>query len=108
MALKTTRYPCPACGYLTLPARYDWDICPVCFWEDDLLETKGDRRSPANHMLLSEAQANFILHGAVTPEMRRHVRTAGPGEPRDPNWKLLPRAEQMVQEAGGDVAGRDE
>jgi hypothetical protein len=90
------KHTCPVCGYRTLPARYDWDICPVCLWEDDLLETQGDRRSSANHMLLSEAQANFILHGAVTPEMSRHVRPPKPDEPRDPNWRLLPGAEQHV------------
>lgn len=26
---------CPACGYLTLSERCAWDICGVCFWEDD-------------------------------------------------------------------------
>jgi hypothetical protein len=30
--LKNT---CPACGYMTLPARASFDICPICFWEDD-------------------------------------------------------------------------
>jgi len=28
-------YSCPCCGYLTLPERGAYDICPVCFWEDD-------------------------------------------------------------------------
>jgi hypothetical protein len=27
------RYPC--CGYLTLCGRAGYEICPVCFWEDD-------------------------------------------------------------------------
>lgn len=26
---------CPACGYLTLSERCAWDICGICFWEDD-------------------------------------------------------------------------
>lgn len=26
---------CPACGYLTLSERCCWEICPICFWEDD-------------------------------------------------------------------------
>ena len=26
---------CPACGYLTLEERCSWEICLLCFWEDD-------------------------------------------------------------------------
>jgi hypothetical protein len=26
---------CPCCAYLTLPQRGGFDLCPVCFWEDD-------------------------------------------------------------------------
>jgi hypothetical protein len=26
---------CPSCGYPTLDERCAWDICAICFWEDD-------------------------------------------------------------------------
>ena len=26
---------CPSCGYPTLSERCAWDICVICFWEDD-------------------------------------------------------------------------
>ena len=26
---------CPTCGYLTLSERCSWEICLLCFWEDD-------------------------------------------------------------------------
>ena len=26
---------CPCCGSLTLPAGGQYELCPVCFWEDD-------------------------------------------------------------------------
>lgn len=26
---------CPCCGFLTLDERGTFEICPVCFWEDD-------------------------------------------------------------------------
>ena len=36
--MSKIRYPCPCCGYLTLPEEGgsgSFDICPVCRWEDD-------------------------------------------------------------------------
>ena len=29
------KYKCLCCGYRTLDTRGEYDICPVCFWEDD-------------------------------------------------------------------------
>jgi hypothetical protein len=26
---------CPCCGYATLEERCSWEICSICFWEDD-------------------------------------------------------------------------
>ncbi len=28
-------YKCPCCEYLTLPTQGQYDVCPVCLWEDD-------------------------------------------------------------------------
>lgn len=28
-------FACPCCGYLTLDERGEFEICNVCFWEDD-------------------------------------------------------------------------
>ncbi len=63
--------PCPCCHFLTLSSRYDWCICPVCFWEDDELE---DGYSFANDMTLEEGQASFRLIGACDPAMLPNVR----------------------------------
>ena len=67
-------FQCPCCVSFTLDARHDWDICPVCFWEDDVLETDPLNPSPSNHGLtLAEARANFRLIGACEPAMLEHV-----------------------------------
>src|SRR5579885_3179586 len=34
-AVEGVKYSCPCCGYKTLDERGGYDICPVCFWEDD-------------------------------------------------------------------------
>lgn len=73
---------CPCCDYVTLPERGRYNICPVCFWEDDGLDIDElDFGSGANHGLsLREARANFAEFGAcelimvskVLPESDRH------------------------------------
>jgi hypothetical protein len=75
---------CPCCGHLTLDGRNNYDICPVCFWEDDgtgdepVLHPFHDEptlQSPANKgMTLSEARANYASCSACEPSMVRNVR----------------------------------
>lgn len=34
-AIKGLGNTCPSCGYPTIYARCSFDICSICFWEDD-------------------------------------------------------------------------
>lgn len=71
---------CPCCKYLTLPARGGWDICPVCFWEDEG-EDDPEQPSGANHGLtLTVARANFTACGACEPRFVGNVRPPRPNE----------------------------
>lgn len=50
--------PCPCCGYRTLQERGQYEICPVCSWEDDgnnVLE----KYSSCNRSTLKEAMSNL-------------------------------------------------
>ena len=67
---------CRCCGYLTLRGRRGYEICPVCFWEDDGSE-ELDRPSAPNHMTLREGKANFDRIGACSADALRHVVTEG-------------------------------
>src|SRR5262245_555634 len=100
--MSISRYACPACGYITLSERHDWEICPICLWEDDVhVGTRTDVSSPANGgMLLSEAQVNFTLFGAIKPEDVPKVRPPRPDDSRDPDWVLLPKARELLHERG--------
>jgi hypothetical protein len=78
--------PCPCCGYLTDPE--DWEIFPVCFWENDPSQRHNpDQSGGANKVSLHQAQKNFVQIGACEPEMLAHVRSGGFA--RDPNWRPL-------------------
>ncbi|MBI2518850.1 MAG: hydrolase [Bdellovibrio sp.] len=76
-------YPCPCCSYLTLtespPGTFE--ICPVCFWEDDRIQYDDPNfLGGANDMSLNTARKNFIKYGAISKEAQEHVRKPLPDE----------------------------
>jgi Cysteine-rich CPCC len=93
-----TNVCCPICGYLTIENRCDWDICPVCFWEDDVLVVGDkDASSSANGgMFISTAQANYMLYGYSDPKHQAHVRPPNSQEAKDPQWTPLTLAIESV------------
>ena len=65
---------CPCCRCLTLEVRGNYDICPVCFWEDEG-DCALDVSSPPNHGLtLAEGRENYARIGACEPDLLRYVR----------------------------------
>ncbi|KAI9144011.1 cysteine-rich CPCC-domain-containing protein [Paraphysoderma sedebokerense] len=82
-------FPCPACGYLTFEtAPGSFDICPLCYWEDDIYQLLHPTESGANKVSLLLAQKNFQKYGAVEPDMKQYVR-ASTSALKDPDWRLL-------------------
>jgi hypothetical protein len=69
--------PRPCCRYRSLPERAGYDVCPVCFWEDDGLRDPS-KVSSCNHASLTEARRTFETIGAMSEDMRRHVLADGP------------------------------
>lgn len=85
-------YTCPCCGYKTLdempPGTYD--ICEICFWEDDGIQFDNpDYRGGANHVSLREAQKNFLEFGACEKEMIFFVREPNENDVKDEDWEIL-------------------
>lgn len=69
--LKEAGIYCLCCGCKTLYQKDNHEICPVCFWEDDLLDESGI--SGANGISLTQAKENFINFGACTENMLKNV-----------------------------------
>lgn len=75
--MSATRYACPACANLTLHEQPPgtFEICPVCWWEDDRVQFyEPDYPGGANRVSLNEARANYRRIGAAAPEDVGRVR----------------------------------
>jgi len=70
-------FPCPCCRFRTLsePPPGTFEICPVCFWEDDAVQfADPDATGGANDVSLREARANFAAFGASDRRFLDKVR----------------------------------
>ena len=77
-------YPCPCCGYLTARSPRKnavGEICPVCFWENDVFSLGEDEPSDENHgMTLGQGRAAYQKTGAVRADLLPYVRPPLPEE----------------------------
>jgi len=70
-------YRCPCCRYRTLTCRGGFEICEVCFWEDDGQDDHDAdvvRGGPNGSLSLSQARENFRVYGACDRGSVHHVR----------------------------------
>lgn len=65
---------CPCCQYKTLTERGQYEICPVCFWEDDG-SNELTRYSSPNHMTLNEGREKFIKIENSRQDMKKRYIT---------------------------------
>jgi Cysteine-rich CPCC len=84
---ETAGFPCPCCGYRTLPGRSPTDeICPVCFWQDDFVDNKDTDVLGPNQVTLSVARENFRRFGASEERWAARVRPPRPSEGPPEPW----------------------
>ncbi len=70
-------YHCPCCCYPTLATRGSFDVCPICFWEDDGQDSHDADRvrgGPNGDLSLTKARENFNSLGACEAAMKSNVR----------------------------------
>ncbi len=64
---------CPCCGYDTVLERKCYDVCPICWWEDDGQDNQDADEvwgGPNSDLSLSQARKNFLLHGKFDPRRK--------------------------------------
>ena len=77
------KIPCPCCGYKTIGDRGGFEICPVCFWEDDGQDDPDAdevRGGPNELLSLTQARQKFRRYGAVDEKFVKDVRRPKPEE----------------------------
>jgi hypothetical protein len=76
-------YRCPCCHHLTLAERGGYDICQVCFWEDDGQDDPDADEvwgGPNRGLSLTAARQNYLAFGACADEYVGKVRPPLPSE----------------------------
>jgi hypothetical protein len=83
----TERFPCPCCGFRTLSQPGSYEICQVCWWEDDEVQARDpDYAGGANTVSLRTARENYHAFGASDRQFTGKVRVPRPEEcPRNPD-----------------------
>jgi hypothetical protein len=72
--------PCPCCGSRTIGEIGNYEICVVCWWEDDGQDNENaDEIGGANNGIsLTQARYNFIKHGIYDPKRKDLVKLQEP------------------------------
>ena len=75
------RYECPCCGFRTLTDSNNYEVCPVCFWEDDPVQKEDPHyNGGANSLSLEQARRNYVEISASQGEFLKKVRPPRPEE----------------------------
>jgi hypothetical protein len=76
-------FRCPCCKCKTLRARGAFEMCPVCWWEDDGQDEEDAdvvRGGPNGTLSLRAAQRNYLVLCASEVSYRTSVRAPRPDE----------------------------
>ncbi|MGI2032121.1 CPCC family cysteine-rich protein [Rhizobium panacihumi] len=81
MSANMGRFACACCGHLTIEDRLNYEICPICFWEEDGAGGENpDEFSGPNGMSVTDGRRNYQEFGACERRLINHVRKPTPDE----------------------------
>lgn len=77
MSMKeNNKVKCQVCGFKTLRGRGNFEVCPVCFWEDEgeVQDPSVSTGGPNGDLSIEKARRNYRQFGAVSKEFVSKVR----------------------------------
>ncbi len=64
--MRTKKNPCPCCGRKVIEKPGDFEICPICGWEDDPTQSQDpDFEGGANELSLNQARKKYKAERAA-------------------------------------------
>jgi len=89
-------FPCPCCGHVVFEESLCWEICPICFWEDDPVQVADPWfEGGANKPSLIQAQQNYKSFGAMERRFTSNVRKPTKSDRKDPAWRLVLKSDKV-------------
>ena len=81
---------CPCCGYKTITEGGNYELCSICFWEDESVQSADPWfEGGSNNLSLFEAQQNYKKFGAIEHRFVKSVRLPNAKDNKDRNWREL-------------------
>jgi hypothetical protein len=81
---------CACCGFDTIEEKGNYEICKICFWEDDgVQEADPWFERGANVPSLFQAQINYKKYGAMEERFIKDVRSPNQKDVKNPKWRPL-------------------
>jgi hypothetical protein len=78
---------CACCGFNTIGEKGNYEICPICYWEDDgVQEADPWFEGGANVASLYQAQLDFQTYGVMEERFISNVRKPSSNDTRNPGW----------------------
>ncbi len=97
---------CPCCGLCTLEERYVYEICPVCWWEDDGQDNRDANEvlgGPNGKLSLTQARVNVLVYGISEPARTdlRHCQESPDKYVRGRRFVLIENGLAVAEPAAG-------
>lgn len=70
-------YRCPCCNYYTLNSESPGsdEICPVCYWQDDIVQYNDPEfKGGGNDISLIEAKINYSRIKVIDKKFEKYIR----------------------------------
>lgn len=99
--------PCPCCGYRTIDEPAIYDICHVCWWEDNGQDNENadmSLRGPNYGISLTKARYNFIKFGLYDPKRTDLMKLRKPKEMFVKGREFVLNDNDTISEIGFDLS----
>lgn len=99
---------CPCCGYETIGERGVYEICRICWWEDDGQDNENAHEAwggPNGGVSLTNARYNFLVHGIYDPKRTDLLSKRAPvGNYTQLRVFMIDEASKQIKEKGASWA----